>query len=156
MAEINGGGLIAKVLKRAEQFASHHIALEPLSTRERMSNILDRVNGVDEQFVPFLALFSPEEGRAGVIVTFIAVMELIKESLLDVVQTDPLPFHLDQFPLPGTVRKGSRREVDLDSFGRMQRQVEAHVIHVVGGEVHFDGNHVQTVLQQPRIEGILE
>ena len=80
---------LARVLKRAENFASHHVALEPLSTRERMSDILEKVNQANGQFVPFLSLFSIEEGRSGVVVTFIAMMELLKESLLDIVQTEP-------------------------------------------------------------------
>ncbi|HAK51320.1 MAG TPA: segregation/condensation protein A [Gammaproteobacteria bacterium] len=86
---------LARVLKRAENFTSHHIALEPLSTRERMSDILEKVNQANGQFVPFLTLFSVEEGRSGVVVTFIAMMELIKESLLDIVQTEPYsPIHV--------------------------------------------------------------
>ena len=86
---------LARVLKRAENFTSHHVALEPLSTRERMSDILEKVNQASGQFVPFLSLFSIEEGRSGVVVTFIAMMELIKESLLDIVQTEPYsPIHV--------------------------------------------------------------
>jgi segregation and condensation protein A len=86
---------LARVLKRAENFASHHVALEPLSTRERMSDILEKVNQANGQFVPFLSLFSVEEGRSGVVVTFIAMMELLKESLLDIVQTEPYsPIHV--------------------------------------------------------------
>ena len=87
--------VLAKVLKRAESYASHHVALEPLSTRERMSRILDRVHNANDQFVPFLSLFTIEEGRAGVIVTFLATMELIKESLLEIIQTEPFaPIHV--------------------------------------------------------------
>ncbi|MCH2568604.1 MAG: segregation/condensation protein A [Pseudomonadales bacterium] len=87
--------VLSRVLKRAEQFSSHRIALEPLSTRERMSNILVRINDNDDEFLPFIELFTPEEGRAGVIVTFIAVMELIKESLLSIVQTEAFaPIHV--------------------------------------------------------------
>lgn len=86
---------LSKVLRRAENFSSHHISLEPLSTRERMSQILDRVSDNAEQFVAFKDLFNVEEGRSGVIVTFIAVMELIKESLLDLVQSEPFaPIHV--------------------------------------------------------------
>ncbi len=86
---------LSRVLKRAENFSHHHIALEPLSTRERMSNILDRVSDTGDQFVPFISLFQVEEGRSGVIVTFIAVMELIKESLLELVQSEPFaPIHV--------------------------------------------------------------
>lgn len=87
--------VLAKVLKRAETFTSHRIELEPLSTRERMSKILDLVQNAGGQFVPFTALFSVEEGRSGVVVTFLATMELIKESLLEIVQTEPFaPIHV--------------------------------------------------------------
>jgi len=83
------------VLKRAENYTSHQIALEPLSTRERMSFILDAILDCDDQFVPFSSLFRVEEGRSGVIVTFIALMELIKESLLEIVQPEPFaPIHV--------------------------------------------------------------
>lgn len=87
--------VLARVLKRAENFASHHVSLEPLSTRERMSAILDSVHKSGGQFVPFVALFEVSEGRAGVIVTFIAALELIKESLIEIVQHEPYaPIHV--------------------------------------------------------------
>ena len=86
---------LSRVLRRAENFTSHHIAMEPLSTRERMSQILTRVSDSGENFVAFSTLFTVEEGRSGVIVTFIAVMELIKESLLEMVQSEPFaPIHV--------------------------------------------------------------
>jgi segregation and condensation protein A len=87
--------ILANVLKRAESYSSHHVQLEPLSTRERMSHILEKISNAGEQFVPFIALFDLEEGRAGLIVTFLAMMELIKESLIDVVQAEPFsPIHV--------------------------------------------------------------
>ncbi len=87
--------VLAKVLKRAETFTSHRVELEPLSTRERMSSILERVQAAGDQFLPFISLFNPEEGKAGVVVTFLAMMELIKESLLDIIQTEPFaPIHV--------------------------------------------------------------
>ena len=87
--------VLAKVLKKAETFTSHRIELEPLSTRERMSAILDQVQKAGDQFLPFISLFNPEEGKAGVVVTFLAMMELIKESLLDIVQPEPFaPIHV--------------------------------------------------------------
>ena len=86
---------LSRVLKRAENYTSHHVAMEPLSTRERMSDILERVNRAGDQFVPFLSLFTPEEGRAGIVVTFLAMMELVKESLLEIIQTEPFaPVHV--------------------------------------------------------------
>lgn len=87
--------VLARVLKRAEQYAHHHVSLEPLSTRERMSTVLDRVHHAHGQFVTFISLFNVTEGRAGVIVTFLAVMELIKESLIEMVQPEPFaPIHV--------------------------------------------------------------
>lgn len=83
----------AEVLRRADMFQSHHIKLEPLSTRQRMGEVLDRLQ--NRQFVPFVSLFKLSEGRAGVIVTFLAVMELIKESLVELVQNEAFgPIHV--------------------------------------------------------------
>ena len=87
--------VLARVLKRAESYASHRVQLEPLSMRERMSRILDQVQQAGDQFVPFVALFTIEEGRSGVIVTFLAVMELLKELSLEIVQAEPFaPIHI--------------------------------------------------------------
>ncbi len=77
---------LADVLRRAEMFESHHIQREKLSTRERMSHVLDVLR--DKQFVPFISLFKESEGRLGVVVTFLAIMELIKESLVEIVQNE--------------------------------------------------------------------
>lgn len=83
----------ASVLKRAEMFESHHVAKEKLSTRERMTHILAQLQG--QQFVPFVSLFVVEEGRLGVVVSFLAVMELVKESLLEIIQTEAFgPIHV--------------------------------------------------------------
>ncbi len=84
---------LGDVMRRAEMFSSHHVERELLSTRERMSMVLDALR--DQQFVPFVALFTVEEGRLGVVVTFLAVMELIKESLVELVQTEAFgPIHV--------------------------------------------------------------
>jgi segregation and condensation protein A len=80
---------LARVLQRAEMYQRHAVQLEPLSVRERMSDVLARVNDAPEDFVAFVSLFSVEEGRLGVIVTFLALMELIREGLLDFVQNEP-------------------------------------------------------------------
>ena len=74
----------AAVLRRTERSVSHEIKQEQLSTRERMSDVLNRLQG--GQFVTFPALFDPQEGRLGVVGTFLAILELIKESLVDIVQ----------------------------------------------------------------------
>jgi segregation and condensation protein A len=84
---------LADVLRRAQLFEHHHIEKEKLSTRERMSQVLEKLRG--GQFVPFVTLFTVEEGRLGVVVTFLAVMELIKESLVEIIQSEPFaPIHV--------------------------------------------------------------
>ncbi len=81
------------VMTRAEMFAHHHVQLEPLSVRERMSNVLGLLN-VDN-FTEFTTLFNPEEGRRGVVVTLLAILELIKQTLIELVQTEPFgPIHV--------------------------------------------------------------
>ncbi|WNO11706.1 ScpA family protein [Teredinibacter sp. KSP-S5-2] len=84
---------LSEVLRRADMFVSHHIEKEKLSTRERMGQVLDKLSG--RQFVPFVSLFNVSEGRLGVVVTFLAVMELIKESLVEIVQSEAFgPIHV--------------------------------------------------------------
>ncbi len=74
------------VLHRADMFESHQVSREKLSTRERMTQVLERLEG--DRFVPFVSLFNYEEGRLGVVVTFLAILELVKESLVELVQTE--------------------------------------------------------------------
>lgn len=84
---------LSEVLRRADMFESHHVSREKLSTRERMAQVLDKL--AHNHFVPFVSLFRVEEGRLGVVVTFLAVMELIKESLVEIVQSEPFgPIHV--------------------------------------------------------------
>ncbi|CAD5376911.1 Segregation and condensation protein A [Pseudomonas sp. OF001] len=84
---------MAEVLRRAELFESHQVTRELLSTRERMSEVLERLQG--GAFVPFVTLFAAEEGKLGVVVTFMAVLELIKERLVELVQNEPFaPIHV--------------------------------------------------------------
>ncbi len=78
---------MADVLRRGDMFESHQVSREALSTRERMSDVLDRLK--DAGFVPFAELFTAEEGRLGVVVTFMAVLELVKEQLVELVQNEP-------------------------------------------------------------------
>lgn len=81
------------VLQRVEMFTHHHIQREVLSVRERMSTVLARVN--KERFTGFTSLFRPEEGRMGVVVTLLAVLELIKEQIIELVQSEPFaPIYL--------------------------------------------------------------
>ena len=74
------------VLRRAQMFSNLHLQREPLSVRQRMSEILTRINA--KSFSGFADLFDPEEGRMGVAVTFIAILELLRESVIEVVQAE--------------------------------------------------------------------
>jgi len=81
------------VLKRAEMFSNLQMHREPLSVRQRMSEILTRIKA--NSFTGFGDLFDPEEGRMGVAVTFIAILELLREAVIEVVQSDAYaPLHI--------------------------------------------------------------
>jgi segregation and condensation protein A len=77
---------LREVMARAEIFAHHHVQAEPLSVRERMSRITDLVSR--NQFVEFNQCFDLEEGRIGAVVTFLAMLELLREHLIDLVQQE--------------------------------------------------------------------
>jgi segregation and condensation protein A len=82
-----------EVAVRAAMFAHHHVRREPLSVRERMSNILAALE--QGSFLEFARLFTPEEGRAGVTVSFIAILELMREGLIEIMQTEAYaPLHV--------------------------------------------------------------
>lgn len=84
---------LADVMKRAEMYTHHKIQGETLSVRERMSQVLETLS--KEHFTEFAALFTIEEGRIGVVVTFIAIMELSKEHLVEIIQTELFgPIHV--------------------------------------------------------------
>ena len=72
------------VLNRAEMFTSLHMLKEPLSVRERMATILEKLKNKD--FIDFTELFDFEEQKTGLVVTFLAILELMKESLIEIVQ----------------------------------------------------------------------
>ena len=76
------------VLSRAELFTHHQIAMEPLSVRERMTAIVDRLR--ENPYMEFHQFFTAKEGRMGVVVTFLALMELTRERVVDLVQNKPL------------------------------------------------------------------
>jgi segregation and condensation protein A len=91
------------VMARAEMFAHHHVSRERLSVRQRMSDVLSTMRS--QAFVEFASLFRPEEGRMGVTVTFIAILELLREGLIEIVQSEAFaPIH---------VRAGAPRRVTL-------------------------------------------
>ena len=81
------------ILKRADMSLSHEIERESLSVRERMSHVLSVLKS--DSFTEFGSLFTPEEGRMGVVVTLVAILELLKEKLADIVQSEPFaPIYL--------------------------------------------------------------
>ena len=75
------------VLRRADMFASHQIQREALSVRERMTNVLSVLT--PDNFTEFTTLFEVKEGRMGVVVTLLAILELIKETIIEIIQTEP-------------------------------------------------------------------
>lgn len=77
---------LQQVMRRAEIYTSHAVQRETLSLRERMTSVLNALT-VDD-FVEFGSLFTKEEGRPGVIVTFIAILELLKEQVIEIVQSE--------------------------------------------------------------------
>lgn len=107
-------GALLDILKRAELAQAHQISREVLSTRERMLKIMERLHedGTHGRYTPFEALFSLEEGRAGVVVTFMAILELAKESMIEIVQNVPLsPIHV-------RARQAALADGDEDPFAR--------------------------------------
>jgi segregation and condensation protein A len=76
------------VLGRAELFSHHNIEMEPLSVRERMTAIIDALRR--NPYMEFEQFFTAKEGRMGVVVTFIALMELTRERIVDIIQNEPL------------------------------------------------------------------
>ncbi|MEZ5673287.1 MAG: ScpA family protein [Thiotrichaceae bacterium] len=74
------------IMLRADFFSSHHITREPLSVRERMSLILGVLK--QAEYIQFASLFTLEEGRAGVVVTLLAILELAKEMLIEIIQLE--------------------------------------------------------------------
>jgi segregation and condensation protein A len=93
------------VLQRAELFTSHQVQREALSVRERMSELLDRLQS--DRFTEFSTLFDPEEGRLGIVVTFLAILELAKGALIELVQNAPYgPIHLKSRGRRGGIAHG--------------------------------------------------
>jgi segregation and condensation protein A len=82
-----------EVLSRSDMFAHHHVQREPLSVRQRMTEVLSALQA--NAFVDFVRLFTAEEGRRGVTVTFVAILELLREGLIEIVQSEAYaPLHV--------------------------------------------------------------
>jgi len=76
-----------RVMENAEHLKSLNITREVLSVRERMTRILNKLQSQD--FVRFESLFDKEEGRMGLVVSFVAILELVKDEMVTVVQNEP-------------------------------------------------------------------
>ncbi len=99
-------GALKDVMSRAKLYAKHMVAPEGLSIRERMTLVLERVN--PNEFTPFAALFTAEEGPMGVVVTLIAILELIRLAALELVQAEPFaPIYVKA--------KGTGTAIDLET-----------------------------------------
>ena len=82
-----------EVLSRSDMFAHHHVQREPLSVRQRMADVLSSLTA--SAFVNFAQLFRAEEGRMGVTVTFVAILELMREGLIEIAQSEAYgPLHV--------------------------------------------------------------
>jgi segregation and condensation protein A len=130
------------VVQRAEMFAHHHVQRERLSVRVRMSDILATLER--SSFVDFVNLFRPEEGRMGVTVTFVAILELVREGLIEIVQTEAYaPLHVRK----GEGSRGLRLAVDNDAA---EDQAEAEVV----GESAFEAEpEVEVQAEPPQMDG---
>jgi segregation and condensation protein A len=95
-----------EVMLRSELFTRHQISREPLSVRERMSHILSRLNGGARRFMD---LIDPEEGRAGVVVCLLAILELARSSLIQISQGEAFS------PLFIEAAKADSEEVENDN-----------------------------------------
>jgi segregation and condensation protein A len=109
------------VLSRSEMFAHHHVQRERLSVRQRMSDILSRLGG--SAFVDFADLFTPSEGRMGVTVTFIAILELMREGLIEIVQAEVYqPIHVRPASAAGRLSLVAANEAESESDGDAENE----------------------------------
>ena len=95
-----------EAMQRAEMFTKHQVAREPLSVRERMTRILAKLNAVNEGS-PFADICDPAEGRIGVVVCLLAVLELAKGLMIEMAQDAPFA--------PLTIRVSRAREVPTEA-----------------------------------------
>lgn len=141
---------MAEVLRRADLFESHQVTREMLSTRERMTEILERLKG--EGFVPFISLFRVEEGKLGVVVTFMAVLELVKEQLVELVQNEAFaPIHVRARTevQEGAARFGETSEEVLEEGDEdVFEPREESPAELTFEDGHFDGPEGEAALDQ--------
>ncbi|RUM94327.1 MAG: segregation/condensation protein A [Thiothrix sp.] len=99
-----------EVIQRSEMYTHHQIEREPLSVRERMSKVLDQLQSAEQGFVEFKSLFSLDEGRLGVVVCFLAILELLKGQMIDFAQAESFaPIYITTV---GAQEEGENTHVD--------------------------------------------
>jgi segregation and condensation protein A len=126
------------VLSRAEMFTHHHVARERLSVRQRMSDILSTLR--ETAFLEFVRLFRAEEGRMGVTVTFIAILELMKEGLIEIVQAEPYaPIHVR--PAAGSRHLTVVSDAEIDVAGEVT-DADAENAAALAQPAHPDENDI--------------
>jgi segregation and condensation protein A len=137
-----------EVVQRSSHFSHHQIQRERLSQRQRMSEILLMLETAE--FVEFVRLFKPEEGRMGVTITFISILELMKEGLLDIVQAEPYaPLHVCK------TRRGQSPAAPADGDAENQAALaqaelpDENVLDEEADEAPPDGDDAATVTTAP-------
>ncbi|HEX2584864.1 MAG TPA: ScpA family protein [Steroidobacteraceae bacterium] len=140
------------VVRRSEHFIHHHVQREPLSQRQRMAEIISQLETAE--FVEFIKLFRPDEGRMGVTVTFIAILELMKEGLLDIVQAEPYaPLHVRK--ATGRREEATPESADADNQAALA-QAELPDENVVDDEDLPEPEPVAEVVAERSVEDIVE
>jgi segregation and condensation protein A len=108
--------VFADVVRRAEMFSHHHVQREPLSVRQRMSEVLAQLE--PGAFADFRDFFRLEDGRLGVVVTLLATLELLKEHLVEAVQAEPFgPVYLQAAGRAEAPQGGDASAVEPDYTG---------------------------------------
>ncbi len=111
------------VIQRAAMFASHHVARERLSVRQRMSEMLQRLQ--QDTFIDFIRLFEVSEGRMGVTVTFVALLELLREGLVEFVQAEAYgPIHVRPATAPRDWSEAITPDGDVPTEGNLVLALE--------------------------------
>lgn len=113
-------GAFMDILKRSELLATHKVEKEALSVRERMSSLLELVN--KNRFISFYDCFTISEGRLGVVVSFLAMLELLRLGAIDIVQSEPFgPIHVKvvdhEEPFEALEKTGEETGEDLYAGG---------------------------------------
>ncbi len=111
-----------EVLSRLDLKVHHQIKRETISVRARMTQVLDRMMG--KEFVSFEHLLIEGQGRLGIVVTFLAVLELLKSRVIDLVQVDPYePIYVK--PVTASEENHANLDMNIDQdYGDDEDQID--------------------------------